>query len=105
MKEVDEFGLSRRDRQTIASIFNKHRGVEHVLIFGSRAKGVFHAGSDIDLAITGSDISHEVVRRIKNDFNESSLPYNVDVINFSTLDNADLKEHILRVGKPVYSPS
>ena len=102
-KDNNNYGLNQRDMRTILSILSKYDKVKNALIFGSRAKGQYHSGSDIDIAIIDENIWHQTLRKIKNDFSDSSLPYNVDLVNFSTLTNEDLKNHILRVGKPLYS--
>jgi predicted nucleotidyltransferase len=99
----NSYGLNCRDMQTISDILSKYSEVKNVLIFGSRAKGQFHSGSDIDIAIVDENIRSQILRKIKNDFSDSSLPYNVDLMNFATLTNEELKSHILRVGKPLYS--
>ena len=102
-KDNCNYGLNQRDMQTISGILSKYENVKNVLIFGSRAKGEYHPGSDIDLAIVDNNTNYQTLRKIKNDFSESSLPYNIDLINFATLTNEDLKNHILRVGKLFYS--
>lgn len=48
-------------------------------------------------------LSYQTLKKIKSDISDSSLPYNADLINLSTLTNKELKEHILRMGKPFYS--
>jgi predicted nucleotidyltransferase len=89
--------------QTLSDIFNKYKDVKKVLLFGSRANGLYHSGSDIDMAILDENIPYQLVRKIKNDISDSSLPYHVDLVNYSTLTNPALKEHIIRVGKILYS--
>jgi len=103
MQTLSSYGLTDRDAQTIYGIFINYPEVKKVLLFGSRAKGVFHKGSDIDLAIDNSEISFETLRKIKNDFEESSLPYRVDIIDIRTLKKKELTEHIKRVGKSILS--
>ncbi|MCU0424264.1 MAG: nucleotidyltransferase domain-containing protein [Candidatus Kapabacteria bacterium] len=71
-------------------------------IFGSRAKGTYSQGSDIDLAIMNDDVSNETVRCIKSACDESSLPYMVDVLHAPSLRNNDVREHIERVGTVFY---
>jgi predicted nucleotidyltransferase len=100
--ETNGYGLNCRDVKTISDIFSKYKEVKSVLIFGSRAKGDCHSGSDIDIAIVDENINYQTLRNIKNDFSDSSLPYYVDLVNFATLSNRELKKHILRVGKPLY---
>jgi uncharacterized protein len=102
VKNSTKFGLSARDQKTIAEIFEQFPEVTLVHIFGSRAKGNFHPGSDIDLAIMNEGVDDHILRQLKNDFEESSLPYFVDVINFPTLKHEELKEHIEQVGKVIY---
>ena len=103
MQTLSSYGLTDRDSQIIFGIFKNYSEVKNVLIFGSRAKGVFHKGSDIDLAIDNSDISFRTLREIKHDFEESSLPYNVDLFDIKTLNKMELTEHIKRVGKSILS--
>ncbi|MBK6607801.1 MAG: hypothetical protein IPG24_20555 [Leptospiraceae bacterium] len=38
----------------------------------------------------------------KEDFEESSLPYRVDIVHYPTLTHQELKNHIDRVGVPFY---
>ncbi len=99
MNAVNIYGLKERDMQTLSAIFSKYSEVHKVVLFGSRAKGIYHSGSDIDIAIMDTDISYRLLRRIKSDIADSSLPYTVDLVNFLSLTNEALKEHILRVGK------
>jgi len=102
MQTLQLYGLSERDEQAILGIFQKYPEIDNVLIFGSRAKGVFHKGSDIDLAIVGEQISCNILQQIKDDFEESSLPYRVDLVDMEKIDYPPLKEHINRVGKQFY---
>jgi len=103
MQNTNKYGLNKRDMQTLSNIFSKYEDVRKVLLFGSRAKGSYYPGSDIDMAIVDNNISYQILRKIKSDISDSSLPYNVDLVNFSTLTNPALKEHISRVGKVLYS--
>ncbi len=96
------FGLNEKDQKIIMDIFKKYREVTEVHIFGSRAKGTSSPGSDVDLAIINEGVANQTILHIKSDLDESSLPYKVDIINFPNLNHADLKAHILRVGKIFY---
>lgn len=95
-------GLSERDMRTIGGILRKYPDVRQVYLFGSRAKGSFKAGSDIDLAIMNDGIRENTIRDLQIDFEESSLPYFVDIVYFPTLAHPGLKEQILRVGVLFY---
>ena len=95
-------GLTNRDRDTIWGILEKYPKIETVHIFGSRAKGVFKTGSDIDLAILNEGLGFIELMRLKSDFEDSTLPYHVDVVYYPEVNNPDLKAHIDRVGKTFY---
>ena len=99
----NNFGLTERDMKTIFNIFQKYPEIKEVLIFGSRAKGNWKTGSDLDLAILNSAVSFKMLLALKSDFAESNLPYKIDLVNLSQLKNNDLIEHIKRVGLLFYS--
>ena len=80
-------GLSNRDTQTIQDILNSYPDVEKVYLFGSRAIGNYHKGSDIDLAVMNEGISNKTIQSLISDFEESTLPYFVDVIYFPDLNH------------------
>ncbi len=100
---TDKFGLTKRDIDCLFTILNKYPAIEQVHMFGSRAKGNFKSGSDIDIALMNTGITDEMIRLLKADFEESSLPYMVDIINYPLLKNQLLKEHVDRVGVPFYT--
>jgi predicted nucleotidyltransferase len=102
MQTLNSYGLNERDTQIIFGILKKYPEVKNVLLFGSRAKDGFHKGSDIDLAIDGGNIPPKTLRRIKSDFEESDLPYRVDLLDYNTLNNIALKKQIECVGKLIF---
>lgn len=73
-----------------------------VVVYGSRAKGNFQEGSDIDLTIIEEEIPSSVLLKLVNDFDDSLLPIKVDISIFSKLTNRDLIDHIKRVGQVFY---
>ena len=97
------YGLSGETLHTLYSIFLKYQAIRQVIIYGSRAKGNYRQGSDIDLALkTGGDFSFTDLLQIGNDFDDSDLPYFVDVLIYDTISNPELKAHIDRAGKVLY---
>ncbi len=102
MDNTLEYNLLKNDIEIIKDIFSQIPAVKEVWIFGSRAKGNSKNGSDIDLAIMNEGVSDDDLLNLQSAFEESLLPYFVDVINFPELDHESLKHHILRVGKPIY---
>jgi predicted nucleotidyltransferase len=99
-----KYGLPDRTLNTLDSIFQKYSGINEAVLYGSRAKGNFRAGSDIDISLkadetfTRTDLLH-----IAGDFDDSDIPYFVDVSIYAQLSNPELKAHIDRVGKVLYS--
>ncbi|MDX2002534.1 MAG: nucleotidyltransferase domain-containing protein [Chitinophagales bacterium] len=94
-------GLTERDMLAIKNILSKYPDIQEVKIFGSRAKGVHRLFSDIDLAITQGTPDVQQIAALKADFEESSLPYKVDVLIFERADT-HVQEHINRVGQQIY---
>ena len=97
-----KYGLSDNAIQKINLIFEKFSAVEKVVLYGSRAKGNFRKGSDIDLTLFGNDLSFDILTKIKIAFDDSSLPYKFDLSIFSQLSDPDFIDHIRRVGVTFY---
>ncbi|MFZ9035731.1 MAG: nucleotidyltransferase domain-containing protein [Francisellaceae bacterium] len=91
--------------QTIAKIrgvFKLFLDIDEVVIFGSRAKGNYRPGSDIDLFIDGDGIDQRRLYQIDRALDELNLPYTFDLIAVSTIQNAALLSHIERAGQLFY---
>ncbi len=92
------FGLRESDLSQLKSLIKKYPQIEKVIIFGSRAKGNYRPGSDVDIALKGV-LTDELLLEIKYLLNEESdMPYFFDVLDYHTVDNPDLIKHIDRVG-------
>lgn len=96
------YGLTTDETSTIVRIFAKYPEIREVWLFGSRALLKFQAGSDVDLAIMNSGVSGRIIRNVLSDFEDSNLPYFVDIINFPELKHTDIKNHIMQAGKLLY---
>ena len=59
-----EFGLNQETINKINSVFEKHPEIDNVIIYGSRAKGNFKRGSDIDLSMFGNNLNYELIGEI-----------------------------------------
>jgi predicted nucleotidyltransferase len=98
------FGLPERTLDTLNIIFRKYPSVKQAIIYGSRAKGNYRTGSDIDMSLKIEDtFERSDLLRICSDFEDSDIPYFVDVSVYDKLSNPNLKAHIDRVGKVVYA--
>lgn len=96
-------GLSDVDIKNIQSIFGRHKNINKVILYGSRASGTHKPASDIDLTLVGNDIFLTQLNEIENQLDELNLPYKFDISIHNQIDNDDLLQHIKRVGKVFYS--
>ena len=80
------------------SIFAEYPAIDKVILYGSRAKGNYREGSDIDLTIVGQNLDLNLLTKIENKLDDLLLPYNIDLSILHKIENPDLIEHIERVG-------
>lgn len=76
--------------------------MEKVVLYGSRAKGNFKPGSDIDLTLYGYSLTSSELGTIAEELDDLLLPYQIDLSIFAKISNVDLQEHINRVGVILY---
>jgi len=69
---------------SIRNILRKHVPDSEVRVFGSRYRGNNKNYSDLDMAITGSFRSSSL-SALRCEFEESRLPYRVDVLDYRLL--------------------
>lgn len=95
-------GLPASTVEKIRGVFTSHPRVEKAVLYGSRAKGNYRNGSDIDLTLHGEDLNFSEIVCIENELDDLLLPYMIDLSVFEKLDHAGLREHIERVGQVFY---
>ncbi len=93
-----KFGLENKTINAICSVFSKNLLIKSVIIYGSRAKGNFREGSDIDLTIKAPQLTTNDLLKIENELEDLMLPYKLDISLHHQIESADLLEHIKRVG-------
>ena len=97
------FGLKPATIEKICAVLAAYPQVETALLYGSRAKGTYKNGSDIDLTlIGGNDLTQDVLYKIMDELDDLLLPYTIDLSVFNDIDDADVIEHIRRVGVTFY---
>lgn len=96
-----KYGLSEANGQRVSDVLSLFGEVHEAILFGSRAKGNYKPGSDIDLAVKGT-VSKDILSKLLTAFEESLLPYFVDVVVYGNIRNEALREHIDRVGVSIY---
>ncbi|MGF1567798.1 MAG: nucleotidyltransferase domain-containing protein [Nodosilinea sp.] len=97
------YGLRESDIAHIINAIQQQDEISAVVLFGSRAKGNYKRGSDVDLAIKGDDVTHRSVAQLADCLNEEKpMPYFFDVVHYETIDQPQLLEHINRVGIVIF---
>ncbi|PTN09574.1 nucleotidyltransferase domain-containing protein [Mangrovibacterium marinum] len=91
-------GLSSEDLERIVRIIKQCSKVDEVILFGSRAKGTFTNGSDIDIALKGDHILRDDVLDLLIDLEALNLPYKFDLVVFNRIEEDALIAHISSVG-------
>ena len=98
MNDTTKYGLLESNISQLFSVFEQNRNVTKVILFGSRAKGTFHTGSDIDLALFGNDLGLNDILDLTIEIEKLNLPYMFDLIIYNRIKELTLLEHINRVG-------
>ena len=95
-------GLTEATVENIRAVFARFPEIEKAVLYGSRAKGNFKTGSDIDLTLYGEALTSDLCATIASALDDLMLPYTIDLSSFGDLDHAKLREHIERVGVLFY---
>jgi len=99
----ERFGLKETTIAQIQSVLSHHPLVTKAILYGSRAKGNYKNGSDIDLTLLGgADLTFQTLYQIMDDIDDLLLPYTFDLSIFHTISDPDVVDHIQRVGITFY---
>jgi uncharacterized protein len=97
-----QYGLTPAVIAQIRGVLEHYAIIETAVMYGSRAKGNYKQGSDIDLALTGDGLTLQLLNTISLALDDLYLPYTFDLSIIAHIDNKDLLEHIHRVGVVFY---
>lgn len=98
-----KFGLNESTIERIHAVFVKYPQLEKAVLYGSRAKGNYRNGSDIDLTLFGgADLTLDALHKMIGDIDDLLLPYTMDLSIFNQISDHDVIEHIQRVGVTFY---
>jgi uncharacterized protein len=98
-----KYGLPDTVIEKINAVFASFPAVERVVLYGSRAKGNYKPGSDIDLTMYGAALNTALCGDIADKLDELLLPYMIDLSVFAELKHPELEAHIERVGVVFYA--
>ncbi len=96
------YGLSDTAIAKIHAVLQKYPQVQRAVLYGSRAKGCYQPGSDVDLTLIGEDLTLDVLYRIAWELDDLLLPYTFDLSIFHHINDPDVIDHIQRVGVVFY---
>ena len=102
-KSMNSFGLDADDMEMIHSILAAYPEVETAILYGSRATGRFQPGSDIDLVLTGKNLTDQTILDIRAALSDSNSPYLFDIVAESSISDENLKREIDETGKFFYT--
>jgi uncharacterized protein len=97
-----KYGLSDKTIEQIHTVLSNFPEVDKAVLYGSRAKGNFKRGSDIDLTLYGNGLSLTILHKIENELDDVLLPYKIDLSIFEQIADPDVVGHIRRVGVVFY---
>lgn len=96
------FGLPLRVREEIVSLLRDYPEISRATIFGSRAKGNYRPGSDIDLCLDAAELTMRRRLALENRLDDLLLPWRIDLLLRDEIDNPALLDHIDRVGLELF---
>ena len=97
------YGLTPSTIKNIKQTFAQIAIIDKVVLYGSRAKGNYRRGSDIDITLFGKELTlNNSVYPLMDALEELNLPYSFDISIFDYIDSLDLKDHINSGGKVFY---
>jgi len=99
---MNETGLREDIIEELIKVFASFPEIEKAILFGSRAKGNFKAGSDIDLVLVAPKFTLTDLNKLENQLDDLLLPWKIDLALQHQVDNTDLLDHIKRVGITIY---
>lgn len=97
------FGLPDKLVEKIINILQNHSEVEESIIYGSRAKGNYREGSDIDMVLKGEQLTEAIRNQIFWEIDELNSPYSLDLSIYHQITSQKLIQHIDRVGQTLYN--
>jgi predicted nucleotidyltransferase len=95
------FGIYPKSYHEILKIIESCASIDEVIIYGSRAKGNYREGSDIDITILGA-VTKTDINKLWQDLDDSYILYKFDISIYNDLKSDSLKGHIGRIGKTFF---
>lgn len=97
------FGLTDKEINAILAVLSAHEEVKKVIVYGSRAIGIYKPSSDIDLILFGDQLSVDILSKIESELDDLLLPYKIDINIYQRINNKNLIDNINKAGKVLYN--
>jgi predicted nucleotidyltransferase len=94
-------GLPDEVVRRLQAVVARHPEVRGLRLFGSRALHRHHGGSDVDLAVEG-DLTLDQELRLGAELDALDLPWEIDLVCLTRLNDAGVRDHVARVGIDLY---
>ncbi len=95
---AQDHGLAQNAIDRILDILADYPEIKRITLFGSRAKGNYRPGSDIDLCLDAPTLDLSRQLDIETRLDDLLLPWKIDLLLRHNINNPALLEHIERVG-------
>lgn len=99
-----QYGLKPVTINKIRLVLAGFEQIRSATLYGSRAKGNYKPGSDIDLTlVTEGELPNAFLARVAMAIDDLDLIYIFDISLLHEIDNENLLDHINRIGVEFYN--
>ncbi len=95
---IIDFGLSERALNSLRTYFASIPEVEQVILYGSRARGDHHKGSDIDFMLIGSGITPRLLNKMDMEIDDLLLPWFIQITDRKVIRDARFLDVVEKEG-------
>ena len=100
---MNQSGISEKILQIIIATCMNFPTVKRVILYGSRSRGDYRNGSDIDIAIDAPQMTDKDFSGLWNSLDDLPIIYTMDIVHLQSLTNELLLDAIRQEGR-VISP-
>lgn len=100
---ADRYGMADRHWEMLRRTIARYPGVRRLILYGSRARGTQHSGSDFDLAIEAPGLEPSQWSQLSLEIDDLPLVYPIDLVWLERTASERLRRRILEEGKTVLS--
>jgi len=102
---MNQYGIDETIWKQILTTCFGFSGVKRVILYGSRARGDYRQGSDIDIAIDAPKITSREFSQIWHAVDDLPIIYTFDIVHLQALTNKPLLKAIHEDGVVFHCPN